>query len=356
MRTPAKQVFETPPTTCVWAGFAKPARLFKGLQSDPGPAIRGRIRNALLGAKHRLGRRSGPPRRVAIAALLAVALVGCETVPEDSPELSIAPLIAAAPPGTVELAERAFAEARFGDAKRLLDRVLIADPGNPRARLVVAELILASGASKEAAKAFGQLLERPEVKTRALQGHGISLMLLGDRKNGFKSLREAVEEDPKLWRAWNALGYYHDSQRDWTAAAESYGKALDGNPDSAIVFNNRGFSMLMQERLDEAIADLDRALRIDPDFEVARENMRLALAWSGRYVHAMSGASKRDMARVLNNIGFVAIMRGDYDNAEAYLLRAMEIDPSYNDVASRNLTYLKQVRELAKATPQATAN
>ena len=131
MRTPAKQVFETPPTTCVWAGFAKPDRLFKGLQSDPGPAIRGRIRNALLGAKHRLGRRSGSPRRVAIAALLAVALVGCETVPEDSPELSIAPLIAAAPPGTVELAERAFAEARFGDAKRLLDRVLIADPGNP---------------------------------------------------------------------------------------------------------------------------------------------------------------------------------------------------------------------------------
>ena len=307
-------------------------------------------------AKHRRGRRGNPPRRVAIAAVLAVALVGCETAPEDSPELSIAPVVAPAAPGTVELAERAFAEHRYGDAKQLLDRVLIADSGNPRARLIMAELILAVGASKEAAEAFGQLLEQPEVKTRALQGHGISLMLLGDRKNGLTSLREAVEEDPTLWRAWNALGYYHDSQRDWAAAAESYGKALEGNPESALIFNNRGFSMLMQERLDEAIADLDRALKIDPDFEVAVENMRLALAWSGRYVHAMSGASKRDMARVLNNIGFIAIMRGDYDNAESYLLRAMEIDPSYNDVASRNLAYLKQVRELAKATPQATAN
>ncbi len=356
MRTPAKQVFKTPRDTCVWAGIAKPARLFTGLQCDPGPAICGRIRKALLGAKHRLGRRSDLPRGVAIAAVLAVALAGCETAPEKSPELSIAPVIAPAPPGTVELAERAFAEERYGDARQLLDRVLIADPGNPRARLIVAELILASGASKEAVKAFGQLLERPEVKTRALQGHGISLMLMGDRKKGLESLRQAVKEDPKLWRAWNALGYYHDSQRDWAAAAESYGMALEGNPDSALVFNNRGFSMLMQERLDEAIADLDRALRIDPDFEVAQENMRLALAWSGRYVHAMSGASKRDMARVLNNIGFIAIMRGDYDNAEAYLLRAVEIDPGYNDVASRNLTYLKQVRELAKAAPQATAN
>ena len=355
MRTPAKQVFETPPTPRV-GGLRKIRRTLKALRSDPGPAICGRIGKTLLRAKHRLGRRGNPPRRVAIAAVLAVALVGCETAPEDSPELSIAPVVAPAPPGTVALAERAFAEHRYGDAKRLLDRVLIADPGNPRARLIVAELILASGASKEAAEAFGQLLERPEVKTRALQGHGISLMLLGDRKKGLTSLREAVKEDPTLWRAWNALGYYHDSQHDWAAAAESYGMALEGNPDSALIFNNRGFSMLMQERLDEAIADLDRALKIDPDFEVAVENMRLALAWSGRYVHAMSGASKQDMARVLNNIGFVAIMRGDYDNAEAYLLRAMEIDPSYNDVASRNLAYLKQVRELAKAAPQATAN
>ncbi len=181
MRTPAKQVFETSRDTSVWVGVAKPVRLFTGLQSVPGPAICGRIGNTLLSAKRRLGRRGNPPRRVAIAAVFAVSLVGCETAPEDSPELSIAPVVAPAAPGTVELAERAFAKHRYGDAKRLLDRVLIADPGNPRARLIMAELILASGASKEAAEAFRQLLERPEVKTRALQGQGISLMLVGDR-------------------------------------------------------------------------------------------------------------------------------------------------------------------------------
>jgi Flp pilus assembly protein TadD len=59
------------------------------------------------------------------------------------------------------------------------------------------------------------------------------------------------------------------------------------------------------------------------------------------------------MARILNNIGFIAVMRGDYDNAEAYLLRAMEADPRYNETAARNLTYLRQVRELAKAEPPA---
>ncbi len=105
----------------------------------------------------------------------------------------------------------------------------------------------------------------------------------------------------------------------------------------------------MQRRLEEAVTDFNRALRIDPEFEVARENLRLALAWQGKYVHAMAGAPDTDMARILNNVGFIALMRGDYGNAEAYLLRAMEVDPRYNAPAARNLTYLKQVRELAEA-------
>ncbi len=298
-------------------------------------------------------------RCIAIASVLSVALIGCETVPEESFDLStapiVAPVIAPAPPGTLKLAERAFSEKRYEDANMLLNRVLIADPENSGAKLIKAELILASGAPRDAADAFGTLLDQSEVKARALQGHGISLMLLGDREKGRESLSEAVKEDPDLWRAWNALGYYYDSQRDWTAAAESYERAIESNPESADIFNNRGFSMIMQMRLDEAIADLSHALRIDPDFKVAQENMRLALAWSGKYVHALSGAPQQDMARVLNNIGFVAIMRGDYDNAEAYLLRAMEADPTFNDHASRNLAYLKQMRDMAKAESQATA-
>ncbi len=114
--------------------------------------------------------------------------------------------------------------------------------------------------------------------------------------------------------------------------------------------------MLMQKRLKEAVEDFDRALRIDPRFDVAQENLRLALAWQGKYVHAMAGASNRDLPRILNNVGFIALMRGDYGNAEAYLLRAMEVDPRYNETAARNLSYLKQVRELAKGQSESIAN
>ena len=288
---------------------------------------------------------------VAVAAAVLVALAGCETLSQDQMELEIAalPMVEPAAPGTLALAERALSESRHEDAGQLIERVLLAEPENWEARLLFAELRLASGRPSGAEPLFESLIDKADVGARALQGHGIALTLQGNLDRGMESLQRAVALDSGLWRAWNALGYHHDSNRDWAAAADSYRKALEGNPDSALIYNNRGYSMLMQKRLKEAVADFNRALRMDSEFEVARENLRLALAWQGKYVHAMAGASNRDMPRILNNIGFIAVMRGDYGNAEAYLLRAMEADPRYNETAARNLTYLKQVRELAES-------
>jgi Flp pilus assembly protein TadD len=312
----------------------------------------------------RVDRKTEPHRaragRACIIAALLLVVAGCQTASDEMPELSVTPAIAPAAPGTLDLVQRALDEDRYGDARKLLDRVLIAEPENPLGRLLAAELQLAVGSHQTAAEAFGKLVELPEVHARALQGRGIALMLMGERTTAFDGLTGAVEEDPALWRAWNAIGYYHDYNAEWDQAVQAYDKALESNPESALIYNNRGFSMLMQGRLEEATADLNRSLRLDPGFDVARQNLRLVFAWEGKYVHALAGVEDRDMARALNNIGFIALLRGDYTNAEAYLLRAMELDPSYNEVASRNLVYLRHVRELQKAeslgTPEAPAD
>lgn len=295
----------------------------------------------------------------AVAAVMLAATAGCATMSQEQPQepkAAILPNVEPVAPDTLILVERALAEGRLDDAGRLIERVLLAEPENWEAQLLLAELHLASGDAKTAAPIFESLVDNADVGARALQGLGIALTLQGVLDRGVENLQQAVAQDPGLWRAWNALGYYHDSNRDWPAAANSYGKALEGNPDSILIYNNRGFSMLMQRRLEEAVADFGRVLQMDPDFEVARENLRLALAWQGKYIHAMAGAPNADMARILNNVGFIALMRGDYGNAEAYLLRAMEADPAYNATAARNLTYLKQVRELAEAESEPTAN
>ena len=302
--------------------------------------------------------RAGASGLVAVAAIMLAVLAGCETLYSDQKDPEVAVVLAVEPvaPETLALAERALSDNRHEDARRLIERVLLSEPENWEARLLLAELRLASGAPQLAEPIFESLIDKAGITGRALQGHGIALTLQGNLDGGVESLQRAVAEDSGLWRAWNALGFHHDSNQDWAAAENSYDKALEGNSNSALIYNNRGYSRLTQKRLEEAVADFDRALRLDPEFEVARENLRLALAWQGKYVHAMAGASNRDMARILNNVGFIALLRGDYGNAEAYLLRAMEADPRYNETAARNLSYLKQVRELAKGQSESIAN
>ncbi|MFQ5772990.1 MAG: tetratricopeptide repeat protein [Kiloniellaceae bacterium] len=292
------------------------------------------------------GRRAATPLIRALCAAITVAAAGCAPGAEEPGVPRGEARVAAPAPGTLALAERALAEGRYGEAGILLDRVLLDAPDDPRAKLIAAELFLAQGAPKPAAEAFGSVTPSPEVGAAALQGEGIALLLLGERDAGYASLRRAVEADPTLWRAWNALGYYYDLRGAWEQAAVSYLKALAANPRSAVVHNNRGFSLLMQQRFEEAQEDLERAVRIDPGFVLARENLRLALAWQGKYLHALSGVPEKGRAKALNNIGFIALLRGDYANAEAFFLRAMELDPSYNEIASRNLAYLNDVRSL----------
>ena len=281
-----------------------------------------------------------------IVMTVMIAVAGCQTDGDERPQTAAAATIEKADPRLNDLAEKAIAQGRYDAAQRLLDRVLLADAEDIRARLLMAELHLATGLSEQAGREFDELADDPMAAARALQGKGIALMRLGDNAVAYDSLRRAVAIDPTQWRAWNALGYYHDSQRKWSEADESYENALAANPESALIYNNRGFSRLIRRRFDEAVEDLTKALELDPDLETARLNLRLVLAWRGRYGRAMLGVSKKETGKALNNIGFIALLRGDYSNAEAYFLRAMESDASFNTTAWRNLGYLKNLKEI----------
>lgn len=252
-------------------------------------------------------------------------------------------------PEALELARKALAENRLKDAELLSDRLLLTHPRSLEARLLRGEVLLAKAKPDQAMAVFSGLKDLPEVSARAQQGLGIAMLLTGAPDQGAEHLKAAVEADPTLWRAWNALGSYHDTQEAWAEAIEAYEFALAERPNDAMILNNRGFSHFMRGQLEEAVADLERALRLDPDLRPAQYNLRLAHAWSGRYVRALAGVTDEELPQVLNNIGYVAMMRGDLENAEAYLMRAMEVDPTFNETAWQNLARLRHIRELGIA-------
>jgi Flp pilus assembly protein TadD len=187
-------------------------------------------------------------------------------------------------------------------------------------------------------------VDAPALQPRALQGRGLALLLSDKRDAGFELLTQAVTADPTLWRAWNGIGQYHDGRQNWAEANRSYTIALQQNPKSSMVLTNVGASLLLQGRHREAEEKLARALALEPTNGVARTNLRLALAWQGRYVDALVGAKGEELISVLNDIGYVAILRRDYGNAEAYLTRALKESPTFYEPAWHNLQYMRSMQ------------
>ena len=84
----------------------------------------------------------------------------------------------------------------------------------------------------------------------------------------------------------------------------------------------------------------DRRSTLEPTLQVAETNLRLSLALQGRYEEALSGVETERLPIVLNDVGYAAIQRGDYDHARLLLVRAIEASPSFFETGWANLRHL----------------
>ena len=245
---------------------------------------------------------------------------------------------------------RAIDEQRYSDAGKMLDRAFAAGMLDPRLVLLTGELHLARGENEDALASFSSLQITPELAAQAATGKGVALSRLGRSGEAIQTLRQAVAQDPAAWRAWNALGVEYDRQKNWQQAELAYVEALKSPSAGAMVYNNRGYSRLLQGRQQEASADFVAALDRDPGFAVARTNLRLALAVGGQYERATTVSGAEDRAAVLNNAGFAALMRGDLVQAESLFTQAIAARGKSYARAQENLELTRGLMAHTKTT------
>jgi len=238
--------------------------------------------------------------------------------------------------------ERAIEEKRYIDASAMIDMALLSGSKDPRLALLSGKLDLTRGRYEQALEKFRSAETAAETRGGAMEGEGLSLALAGRQAEAVPVLKKTVAEYPKAWRAWNALGGAYDDRRQWDEADDAYAHALAASDAPAIVLNNRGYSRLLRNRLDEASADFVEALRQRPDLGAARTNLRLAIALKGEYGRATAGAQKDTEATLLNNAGFAALVRGDYARAESLLQQAIQRKGEYYELAAANLELVRE--------------
>ncbi len=275
-------------------------------------------------------------RPAALLLCAALLLTGCATA---KPEPAAGPVVdPQAIQTALDQADQALSKGDFSTARKGYRRVLALAPQTMAAQLGLGEIELAAGDPHQALEYFNSVAATdPGLRPGALQGQGLALIRLGRPEGAMPLIKEAVTLDPGLWRAWNALGSLEDSRRNWAAADEAYQHALEIKPDAALVLNNMGVSKMMRQDHVGAEQVFVKVLAADPDMEEAAANLRIAQAWQGRYEDAIQGADDKTLAQRLNDVGYVAMLRGDLAVAEALFLRAISASPTYHKVAHENL-------------------
>ncbi|TAJ72500.1 MAG: hypothetical protein EPO51_10410 [Phenylobacterium sp.] len=271
--------------------------------------------------------------------LAAVALLAA--APADAAPRRRPPADGAAAVATLTAIRQAIDEQRLLDAGRLIDEAALKGARDVRLALLNGELNLAQGRYAVALASYRQAEGDPELRVRAWEGQGLALALMGRSKDAMSLLLRVVAADPTAWRSWNALGAQYDEAARWAEAEAAYAHALEASGAAAMVLNNRGYSRLLQRRSPEAIQDLVAAIQARPDLAQARTNLRLAIAMSGDYERAANGGTGADRAAWLNNAGFVAGLRGDYEAAERLLRQAQDARGEHYARATENLRVIR---------------
>ncbi|WP_282169826.1 tetratricopeptide repeat protein [Ruegeria atlantica] len=108
------------------------------------------------------------------------------------------------------------------------------------------------------------------------------------------------------WFLYYARGISHERLKHWEAAEADFRRALELNPDQPQVLNYLGYSLVeRQEKLDEALNMIERAV-----------------------------AARPDSGYIVDSLGWVLFRLGRYNEAVAHMERAVElmpVDPVVND-------------------------
>ena len=100
---------------------------------------------------------------------------------------------------------------------------------------------------------------------------------------------------------------------------------------TASQFIKRGHALLEAGRLDEALADFDRAIALEPKDDIALANRGITLAWKKDYAGAERSLGSAEAINPRNAIvrrarGLIAAQKGDQATAIAEFTRSLEFD------------------------------
>lgn len=144
----------------------------------------------------------------------------------------------------------------------------------------------------------------------------------GRNRDAIPWYEEALRREPGFAPALRRLGLVLDPRRAIAILARA--------PEDAMSQNNLGEILLRQNRLDDAIAALRRAIALDPDLPEAHNNLGVALSRAHHFAGAQQSFEQAlridpGLAAAHRNLGLLLQSLGQHQRARYHLRRSAEL-------------------------------
>jgi TolB-like protein/DNA-binding winged helix-turn-helix (wHTH) protein/Tfp pilus assembly protein PilF len=163
----------------------------------------------------------------------------------------------------------------------------------------------------------------------------LSFFTLAKPDEAFPKAQAAAEKalaiDNTLADAYSALGQVKSFyQWDWAGADEQFQKGIALNPNQPLLHHWRSLNLLAMGRLDDARAEMQRALQLDPLQLIINVNLGRIDYYQGRYDEAIKQYQRalvldENFVRTHLRLGLAYVQQRRYQEALAEYQRAREI-------------------------------
>ena len=177
---------------------------------------------------------------------------------------------------------------------------------------------------------------------------GNFLMTIGQIDRAIEAYLRAIELDPGSAKVYNNRGNAYEIKNDVDHAITDYTKAIKLNPELAVAYSNRGVAYDIKGYTDQAIADLNKAIELKSDDAAAYYNRGIVYRSKGDVDRSIEDYTKAielslDYAMAYYNRGEAYYMKKDLDRAIEDYSQAIKLEPNYvKSYINRGVAYRRK--------------
>lgn len=276
-----------------------------------------------------------------------------QTVPQKRYDTSSDNLLNTLDPDVTTI-EKAFEKGQQAEAEGKNERALFYyvkalqfEPKNTQALERIAAIHEQNNKPELALKVYQDILKIDSSNAIANETLGLNYLKNRLQQQAKQYLALAVSQDSSRWKAQNGLGVIADLNKQYDAAIGHYQKALANNPSNAILLNNIGYSYYLKGDEKNARNYFNQALSFDSQYQRAINNLALIEIKHQQYPAAIALFNRiMETYESYNNVGYICMLNGHYEEAESYFLQAIEESPTYFPKAEENLEQLKKLPQI----------